>query len=762
MAPVTGGSDGDVTATFGHVPAAAGRGQRIGPVERQVEVAATLVLAPRDRSGLVAKAQGAIGFRRADVDAVHRPDAATLRRVLAWCDSRGLTAEVGGDGYFVEARGPVADVEAAFSTRLDTYAVGRVRGRAVRVEPQLPAQVAGDVVAVLGLNDLARPWRGRPQRPGGAAGGTGPAAGAGYLPAEIARAYGLPEPRSGLDGKGETAVVFEFGSGFQDADLATFWQQARVEGPRVSRLWALAPGQVEPPPPAAAADVEATADVEWLGALAPGARVVAVNAVAGQTSVTFAQALARALAVALRLKPTPAVISISYGDAEAFFAPSELLALDLLFARAAAMGTVVVAASGDSGAYGVPVPVGALECVDAPACLTHVLAVGGTRLELQDGVVARELGWSNSGGTGASGGGLSAVFATPEWQDADAVAKATGGGQGRGVPDVCANADPLTGYRVVLSDRLAVVGGTSLAAPVWAAALTLVQQARRMGGAGPLGLAAPAIYPIAGRPTRVRDILVGDNAFLSAPGYRCQSGWDAVTGLGAPAGPALWEALAAGGWPQPAPTLAPERPPALPPAPPEPMPSEAAPLAPEPTAAAPEPLAVPDEESTGAPLTSEVEPDPVPPSDVAADGPPEADPRGAPAPEPPPLGPEAGAREDATADRAGPTPEAAASAPSGPEAPADPPAADASHHAPHPPNAAATAATAPPHAAEDAGPPVTAAPPAAPPRSPRSTRRAAPEASAPVRRAPAVAGSRRRRVATPAGPSRRSDSEPSP
>lgn len=541
---------GAAAGAHSHVPRAVGHGQRVGPVARQAEMAVTLVLTPRDPTGLVAKARGAIGHRRADVDAVHRPDAATRRRVHAWCSARGLEASADPDGYLVEARGAVADIEAAFGIRLDTYVVGRVRGRAVRTEPVLPEALQGSVCAVLGLSDLARPGRGRPERRGGAAGATGPASGAGYLPADIRLAYGLPEPSEGLDGSGETAVVFEFGSAYADQDLAAFWQAARVAGPEVSRVWALAPGQEEAAPPPMGAGVEATADIEWLGALAPGARIVVVNAVAGDTGSTFAQGLARALAAALRLKPTPTVISISDGDAEAFFAPAELNALDLLFARAAALGVSVVAASGDSGAYGSRVPVGRLESVDAPACLSHVLAVGGTHLELAEGVVAREVGWSDNGGAGASGGGVSAVFELPPWQDPEQVARATGGLSGRGVPDVCANADPLTGYRIILAERLGVVGGTSLAAPVWAAALTIVGQARRALGLAPLGLAARAIYPLAGRPTRLRDILVGDNAFLSAAGFRCATGWDAVSGLGAPAGPELWQSLAAVGGPQ--------------------------------------------------------------------------------------------------------------------------------------------------------------------------------------------------------------------
>lgn len=507
----------------------------------------TLVLAPRDGAGLIGKAEGTIGHRPQDVDDIHRPGPASMRRVVAWCEAQGLNAQAAGGGYLVEASGRVADVEAAFCARLDTWMVGGVRGRAVRGEPTLGLAVRADVAAILGLNDLARPRPGRLRRPGGASGASGPASGGGYMPNDLRHAYGLPQAATGVDGRGELVVAVALDRAASDADLALFWQQAGVPTRVVRRHWALGPGEAEPAQDGEGG-IEATSDVEWLGALAPGAALATVIARSEGSGATFAQALARALALAATLQPTPAVISIGHGAAEALFASAELWALDLLCARAAALGITVVAASGDCGAYGAAVPVGPLESVEAPACLPHVLAVGGTRLELAGQAVAREVGWSERGG-GASGGGVSEVFAVPAWQDAEAVAAATGRGPGRGVPDVSAVADPLTGDRVVLASRLDVVGGTSLAAPVWAAAVALVDQVRRGAGHPPLGLAAPSLYPLASRPTAVRDILVGDNAYLSARGYGCRTGWDAVTGIGAPAGPALWRALAGDGWP---------------------------------------------------------------------------------------------------------------------------------------------------------------------------------------------------------------------
>lgn len=551
---VQGGLPASPQSGLSHVPAAIASGRRVGPLAREREMTLTLVLAPRDPDGLRVLAQAGSARTVVQIDAAHRPDAATVRRVVAWCTAHGLAARAGADGYLVEARAGAPDVERAFAVRLDQYSVGHVRGHAPRSEPRLGPEIAADVLAVLGLANLARPWRGRRLRPGGAAGAGGPSSGAGYLPADIRTAYGLADAAGGVDGRGVTVAIFEFGSAFTRGDVQAFWQLAGVRPPNVRVEWALGPGQATPPAgPSLAADVEATSDVEWVGALAPGADLVVVNAMAGAGADSFAQALARAISHTLGLRPLPSVVSISYGDAEAFFSAADLVALDALYARAAAAGVTVLVASGDSGAYGVPVSVGPLQSVDAPACLPHVLSVGGTHLELSGAVVAREVAWSDvGGGNGASGGGVSQVFEPAPWQDAARIAAVTGGRHGRGVPDVAGDADPATGYRIVVAGSLAVVGGTSLATPVWAAALALVNQVRRASGQAALGLVGPQLYALGARSSRIRDILVGDNAFLSATGYRCATGWDAVTGLGTPAGPALWQALAGPDWPVPA------------------------------------------------------------------------------------------------------------------------------------------------------------------------------------------------------------------
>ena len=125
-------------------------------------------------------------------------------------------------------------------------------------------------------------------------------------------------------------------------------------------------------------------------------------------------------------------------------------------------------------------------------------------------------------------GGVSDVFARPSWQ-ADAGVPA----QGRGVPDVAADADPRTGYQVLVDGSRLVIGGTSAVAPLWAALVARLAQAtgRR------LGLVNTALYAdvTAGAPAAgLRDIVSGDNGAYSAG-----PGWDACTGLGVPESTAL-------------------------------------------------------------------------------------------------------------------------------------------------------------------------------------------------------------------------------
>jgi kumamolisin len=173
--------------------------------------------------------------------------------------------------------------------------------------------------------------------------------------------------------------------------------------------------------------------------------------------------------------------------------------------------------------------------VDFPASSPYALACGGTKLTAHGGAISSEVVWNETAaGEGATGGGVSSAFALPAWQQKSNVPGAPNGSAGRGVPDVAGNADPLTGYQVLVDGKAQVIGGTSAVAPLWAALIARCNQ--KLGA--PLGDVHAALYQIGEQ--AFRDITQGNNG-----AYRAAAGWDPCTGLGSPRGQALLTALAA-------------------------------------------------------------------------------------------------------------------------------------------------------------------------------------------------------------------------
>jgi kumamolisin len=161
-----------------------------------------------------------------------------------------------------------------------------------------------------------------------------------------------------------------------------------------------------------------------------------------------------------------------------------------------------------------------------------VVAVGGTSLSVgADGGYAGETAWEGTLENDGGGGGLSTIFRRPSWQRAPGVIDRFSNGF-RQIPDVSANADPLTGWSIVSNGSLGPVAGTSAAAPFWAGAMALIAQYARQQGVSRLGFVDPMLYAIASTPQPkppFHDITVGTNRF-----YPATPGWDYATGLGSP------------------------------------------------------------------------------------------------------------------------------------------------------------------------------------------------------------------------------------
>jgi subtilase family serine protease len=342
--------------------------------------------------------------------------------------------------------------------------------------------------------------------------------GNGYYPEDIRRLYNVPPE---YDGTGQTIGILEFSNGYSIRDAEQFWRMHNIPVPRVEFVsvdGTRNDGGISPD------DEEASLDLQWAGAIAPKATLVVYEANAGDTYASFGQALIRTLDYILHdTTYRPSVLSISYGDAEDNFDENILNQIANVIQALDDKGVTVCIASGDQGAYGMhDLNRSRQPHADAPASVPRAIAVGGTTL-FADG---RETAWTYLGPEhgGATGGGFSRVFATPDYQGSLRAA-------GRGIPDIAFNADPVTGYQIVFHGQNAVVGGTSVSCPVFAGIVALANQARSMHGLPPLKNLVRTLYEESER-LPYRDITVGNNSFNGVKGYEAAPGWDACTGWG--------------------------------------------------------------------------------------------------------------------------------------------------------------------------------------------------------------------------------------
>jgi kumamolisin len=448
--------------------------------------------------------------QRADFAARYGADPADVERVRAFGARYGMQEQACDMACrTLHWHGNAKSLQQAFGVKLNRYelAPGGTSYVGCEGEPVLPDPA---VIAVLGLDrrPIAHPhFRIAQAQPA-----------ATYTPVQIGQLYDFPAG----DGSGQTIAIIELGGGYQQADLNTYFGGLGLQTPQVSAV-SVDGGSNQP---GSSADAEVMLDIEVAGALAPAA-VFAVY-FAPNTDQGFYDAIAQA-AHASSLPAT--VMSISWGGPEDSWSAASRNAMETALEDAAALGVTVCVAAGDGGSSdgesdGQP-------HVDYPASSTSTLACGGTKLMSSGTAITSEVVWNETAGNeGATGGGVSAVFALPTWQANAGVPKAPNGFAGRGVPDVAGNADPLTGYDVLVDGQSEVVGGTSAVAPLWAALVARLNQ--QLGQA--LGHANAALYGTDG--DGFHDVTQGDNG-----AYRAGSGWDACTGWGSPDGTALLAAL---------------------------------------------------------------------------------------------------------------------------------------------------------------------------------------------------------------------------
>ncbi|HKB28874.1 MAG TPA: S53 family peptidase, partial [Candidatus Limnocylindrales bacterium] len=431
----------------------------------------------------------------------------------------------------------------------------------------------------------------------------------GYQPSEIHTAYDMnPLYAQGLDGAGQTVVIVDaWGSGTiaQDAEIFSqlyglpditadnfqvvkgdgIWNNNGVPNRRTIGGWA---GEV-------------TLDVEWAHAMAPGAKIALVvspngpDSPHGQGGGPLFEAVNLAVARGLGN-----VVSNSWSTVEGFISPAATATMERILKGAAAKGIDVNFSSGDNGDE---VARTGLLTVDYPASSPNATGVGGTSLFLNpDNSIRFQTGWGNNetriasfasagappvvpplhlGFVFGAGGGSSITFAKPDFQSGLA-------GSTRQVPDISFVADPFTGVEIIQTLDLGggpqafveVIGGTSLACPVFSGLMAVASQKAGHG----LGQAAPLLYALGSGITDVTAMTSPDNvsgvidgapqsaASLAAPlgnttdfvsaffqgstsrwyvltfgtnsSLTTGPGWDNVTGLGTPDGASFVAAIA--------------------------------------------------------------------------------------------------------------------------------------------------------------------------------------------------------------------------
>jgi pseudomonalisin len=440
-------------------------------------------------------------------------------------------------------------------------------------EPEIPAELAGIVAGIVSLDDLRREPASESAlraRSPLAAGSRGPQSsqpewnlgGSHYLsPGDLAAIYDInPLYENGTTGENGTSGQGTGGAGTGIAiagrsnillsDVAAFRSAVG--------LAQLAPTVLTPagdPGLSTANDGsdldEATLDVEWAGAVAPAAGVTLVAE--ASTATTDGIDLASQYIVNHALAP---VVSVSFASCESEMGSAELAFYNGLWQQASAQGMSVFVAAGDSGAAGCQsgsASSGSGQAVNGLCSSPYATCVGGT--EFNEGVnpaqywsagngpgnasalgYIPEVVWNESGANGgpsggvdlwATGGGISAVYAQPDWQKN--VNGTQPAGAMRAVPDVALTAAAHDGYIFTENGTDWIISGTSAATPSFAAIMALVVEAH-----GQQGAANPGLYALLGAPENpFHATPSGTNTVPGVTGFAADGNdYNLATGLG--------------------------------------------------------------------------------------------------------------------------------------------------------------------------------------------------------------------------------------
>jgi kumamolisin len=501
----------------------------------------------REVKDFAAKASAVHGpVNRATFVANHGAEPKEIEQLIAFAKSNGLeVVETNAGARSVVLRGTAAKMNKAFSVKLCDYQ-GTYRKYHSHTGPaKLPGELTTIVDAVIGLHN--RPIHARAHNTARRRSTQDPANTKPVTPQQIAQLYGFPPG----DGAGQTIGIYEMAVGDpqtgQLADAGYLPQDVANTikgfggGLKVPKLIDV---PVDGVANSGVNDGETLLDITVAGAIAQAATIAVYFT--GPAPQNIIHALQRMIHPSGN-DPVPTVISISYGwgpdDDQSGFSADEFDQIGELFKDAANLFITVLISSGDSGCV-----IGGTDAqASYPATEPMVIACGGTTVGNVSGSSFDEFVWNDvgAGGPGATGGGISAKFPVPSYQNGAGVPKHISTNKvGRGIPDLAGNASENSGYmQVAAGFQPQPVGGTSAVAPLYAGLFARINA--NLGVS--VGFVNQILYSL-GKPAFLDTVAPPgpeNNSFNGVTGYPVETGWDACTGWGSVKGVALQNGLKA-------------------------------------------------------------------------------------------------------------------------------------------------------------------------------------------------------------------------
>ncbi|HUO72044.1 MAG TPA: S53 family peptidase [Solirubrobacteraceae bacterium] len=438
----------------------------------------------------------------------------------------------------------VPRVERLFALHFDRFALpdGR-RYFAPEAPPRIPPALAPYIT---GLGDLSDHPLASEDIPS-----------SGLTPTLIANAYDIaPLWNAGIRGQGETLAIATASGAVNPADLQAFAAHTGARLPQIDVKQVDGGSHYDP---ARGSDTEVDLDLQVSLGILPEGHIIdyqGPDGSAGGANQSFGHSLAD-IYNQIEQDGLAHVVTTSYGLCESVLhlqSPGDQQLIDNSLKALDASNVTVFESTGDSGAFAclqalqiqpaskLPPAFEGLS-VQTPSSTPYAVAVGGTRVELRsDGSYLTESAWANPLARDGGGGGVSDVEPRPTWQQGPGVSQPALNPKGlRQTPDVAGPADPNSGFLVCVTDPGASHptcgggnGGTSAAAPFWAASMVLVEQYAAAHGAGALAhcFAGPILYDLAAARQPVpafHQVTLGNNGY-----YPATPGWNFATGLGSP------------------------------------------------------------------------------------------------------------------------------------------------------------------------------------------------------------------------------------